>query len=292
MRESFEQFINSQNLPPEKEEKPEATEIKNEESELNEIDLPPIAEWEISKDIKGDTCQFFDVPGHPELLGRKMDFMPDDKPELSRSEAKEYWKKCITEFKKIVHRYDMRIPKTRFVFDDDETSGKPSFFAVTERINGESLNKIPTFDKKAAEELDTMYTGILSHTKESYLEDGYVWGDFAANQQIMYGTEPNGNKSEEEEPHPYLIDVEPRVSLWKDTVDPEDTRSLEEKKEHAFWQSFSYTVFEMAETELKTESGRKSFAKSREALAKMVKELPEPNGQDTKNIRLRVLGEV
>ena len=256
-------------------------------------DFPPITSWEISKDVKGDTCQFYDIPGHHELLGRKMDFMPDDGIELSRSEAKEYWKKCIDEFQKIIHRYSMRIPKTRFILDNDGTLGKPSFFAVTERINGESLNKIPTFDKKAAEELDIMYTGILSHIKESYLEDGYVWGDFAANQQIMYGTAPNGNKLDEE-PHPYLIDVEPRVSLWKwkDVVDPQENRSLEEKKEHAFWQGFSYTVFEMAETELKTKNARMSFVKSREEIAKILKELPEPKGQDTKDIRLRVLGEV
>ncbi len=253
--------------------------------------LPPFSEWEKSKDITGDTCVFYDIPGHPELVARKMEFMPEDRPEFTESEAREYWEKRIGEFQKIAERYGIPVAKTRYVFDNDPVSGEPSFFAITDRIRGESLDKITSFDKHAEEELDNMYVGILSHMKESYMEGEYAWGDFG-NQQIMYGIESDGNESHKKEPHPYIVDVEPRVSPWEDKIDPRSNRSAEEKKEHVFWQNLAGAVAEMTETELKTESGRMAFVKAREALRQIMKELPEPMGQDTKEIRLRVLEEI
>jgi len=114
---------------------------------------PPFVELEISKDIKGGSAEFYDLPGYPELVARKCwTQTPDD---FAKNERLEYLLKKAGEFRVIANRYHLPLAETNYVIGIDPVSGRRDLFAVTDRISGENPEECDPFRKKWRENLMT-----------------------------------------------------------------------------------------------------------------------------------------
>lgn len=257
---------------------------------LKADDKSPFVGLERSHDIIGVSADFYDVPGHSELIARKC-YLPDslyqrvcgelDAPEykkLNEKERDEMKRKKIIEqmvrgageFQKTGERYHLRIAKTDYVIGKDPETGIDAIFAITERISGNTnLYNMTTIPKELESEVDEMYAGLFSHFKDSYLENGTFWRDFK-NSQVMCGAKYGETKQ-----HPYIVDVDPIMTTWFEPKRPKYEKFAKNKpieyREWNFWNELEIGVALMLDAEEKTPS--KNFEKARKVLEDILKDI-------------------
>jgi hypothetical protein len=235
-------------------------------------------------DLKGPNSDFYELPDFPGMVIRRsyLPFMEKYAEGYTNQDAALYWAKLGREWKNIGEQYGIRTPKTEYVVGHDPHSEQPSLFLLTEKIEGENLKTLASFEpnekEKAKEELDKTYAGIFSHIRDSYKEEGYFWVD-PRNDQFMYGT-----IRRDSEKHVYLADAEPNIDSWKDY-------GKNEKKDYIFWEKILMAFREMKLAEMKFGKHPVHFNKARDVFSRIVKEFPEPKNEKARDMRFAVLME-
>jgi hypothetical protein len=223
----------------------------------------PFTELEKS-DLKGVASKLFSVPGHEDMVVRKsfVNVPLENAFEMTIHEKAEYLHNKAVEFKKIVDRLGIRMAKTDYVIGTDPAMNRPALFGVTERVDGENLHTMVHINAELADKVDELYVKILSGLFESYIKYDYSWYD-SNNEQFVFG-KAKGDK----QPELYLVDVDPNIFTWG----PEEMS--QEERESNFWKRLEMILGEIEEIEGKvTEKGFKC-SKSRQAIDKIIKEIP------------------
>lgn len=257
---------------------------------LKSDDKSPFVRLERSHDIIGVSADFYDVPGHPELIARKC-YLPDslyqrvrneldapeykklnekERKELKRKKIIEQMIKSVGEFQKMGERYHLHIAKTDYVIGKDPETGIDAIFAITERISGNTnLYNMTAVPKELEGEVDEMYAGLFSHFKDSYLENETFWRDFK-NSQVMCGA-----KYGETDQYPYIIDVDPIMTTWFEPKRPKYEKFAKNKpiayREWNFWNELEIDTAMMLDAEEKTPS--KNFKKARKVLQDILEDI-------------------
>jgi hypothetical protein len=149
--------------------------------------------------------------------------------------------------------------KTDYIVGADPVTGKPALFGVTERIEGENLEKMRSLDKEIVDKVDELYAKLIFDLFNSYKENNSFWCD-PRNDQFIFGkTEKN------ETPEIYLVDVDPAVIDWN-TVPMED-------REHLFWDSLGLLLSQVENMEEKMGEKGFRFKKARAAIDKVKMEI-------------------
>jgi hypothetical protein len=247
-------------------------------------DKAPFKKLEAS-DVRGPSSKFFSLPGHQELVVRKIEDLTIKEEEDGKKTATasiEHWTKQAQLFQNFAERYGIKMAKTNYLFGNDPEfrsnvpkASSPALLAVSERISGESLNAMKEVDEKAEAEIDAMFSGLFSSLHDSYKENGYSWGDFG-NWQMMYGTAPKEN-----EPHVYIVDIGPQMTNWSELP--------AENKEVDFWIDLEWIVGEMRTMEKKIRGKKKKFETARKVLSEIVSQMPIPTDERAEPFRKKVL---
>jgi len=219
-------------------------------------------------DIRGNNSVFYNVPDRSDIVVRKsfVNVHGEGSEEMTIHERAEYLKHQADEFRKIIERYGIKMAKTDYVIGTDPEKDRPAIFGVTERINGENLDKMSVLDKEMIDKVDELYTKIIAGLIDSYLEDGYSWYD-PNNTQFVFG------KAEgDEKPDIYLVDVDPHIFKW-DNLELQKIMKVE-GKEGLFWKKMSWVRMNMDDMERKVGEKGFKFAKAREMLEKAKVEIP------------------
>lgn len=218
-------------------------------------------------DIRGDTAIFYSVPGKPDMVVRKsfVNVHGEGSEQTSIQERAEYLRHQAVEFRKIMDRMGIRMAKTDYVIGTDPETDKPSIFGVTDRIEGESFDKIKILDKETAEKIDDLYAKIIADNIDSYLKNSYSWYD-PKNEQFMLGKAPG-----DEKPNIYLVDVDPNIFKW-------DNHDMQKKfnigKEGLFWQQMRYIFMAMDDMGRKVDEKGFKFEKARKEFERAKMEIP------------------
>jgi hypothetical protein len=90
---------------------------------------------------------------------------------MSYSEKEKYLRDSVSQFKEILKSLGIRMAKTDYIVGDSPSSPKdPTLFGVTERINGEGLDRISDWSKEMVDKIDDIYAKVirplLIHIKE------------------------------------------------------------------------------------------------------------------------------
>lgn len=130
---------------------------------------------------------------------------------MDYSEKEKYLRDRANQFKEIINSLGIRMAKTDYLVGDNSSFPKdPTLFAVTERINGEGLDRISNWSKEMVDKIDDIYAKVIRAFIDSYQGNGKAWHDLR-NGQFIYG------KTEvDEKPDIYLVDADPAIMDWGD----------------------------------------------------------------------------
>ncbi|MCX6736312.1 MAG: hypothetical protein NTZ13_04475 [Candidatus Parcubacteria bacterium] len=218
-------------------------------------------------DIRGDSSEFYNIPGKSDVVVRKsfVNVHGEGSAEQTIKERVDYLRNQANEFRKITDRLGIRVAKTDYVIGRDPELDQPAIFAVTERIEGESLDNLIFIDKEMAEKIDDLYAKIISGCIDSYFENGYWWID-PKNSQFVYGKAPGDEREDI-----YLVDVDPNVFSWDDP---------KIYKNSVFWHEMMWIESEIFDMEREVDEQNFKLVKSREMLERARNEVPQLNNME------------
>lgn len=237
--------------------------------------------------LHGGSSSFYEVPGHPDMVVRKSfvqtSFKEDDNLKdkyANIQDEDERRKKIIHEkvellrnktiqFKKIIDNLGIHMAKTDYVIGESVGTGGPTIFGVTEKIEGENLEKVKKLDTETAEKIDDIYAKIIGAFIDSFLKEEQGWQDLKI-EQFVYG-----KTQEDKKPDVYLVDVDPIFIDWND---PQFQMKYGATRKEYFWRKMERFVFDVGWLEKKVSvdgKDRFNFAKSREMIGRANREVPK-----------------
>jgi len=179
---------------------------------------------------------------------------------MSYSEKEKYLRDGVSQFKEILKSLGIRMAKTDYIVGDSPSSPKdPTLFGVTERINGEGLDRISDWSKEMVDKIDDIYAKVIRAFIDSYQGNGKAWHDLR-NGQFIYG-----KTEEDEKPDIYLVDADPAIVDWGD---PDFEKKYHMKKKSVFWRKINF--FEQEISDLERNFGEREcvFIKARNMIDK------------------------
>jgi len=186
-------------------------------------DKAPFKGLEKPKKMRGMTSELYEIPENSDVVVRRS-FLSDvnaDHPTMqgkSLSELVLFWNQRSHEFQAMADKYKLRFAKTLYVIGEGPKSGKnpgkPCLMAVTEKINGQDVNKMKMPKPESirtlfVSEIDDFFSAALNHFWDSFQNDELVWMDQNSN-QLVFGT-----RKDETDPHLYIVDSDPNMHSWK-----------------------------------------------------------------------------
>ncbi|MFA5831153.1 MAG: hypothetical protein WC878_04980 [Candidatus Paceibacterota bacterium] len=227
----------------------------------------PFAVLREGSDFKGNKSKFYHIPDEDTVIRKSfVNVHGEGSEKMDIHERAEYLQEQVNEFKKIVGEYGIRMAKTDYVIGTDPEENRPAIFGVTERIEGENLEKMAVLDKETAEKVDDLYAKLIACFTESYLKNFYFWFD-PKNEQFVFG-----KAQRDEKPDIYLVDVDPNIVKW-DNQELQKELKVKGKKE-LFWRKMNWLRTEMSDMERKVNEKGFTFTRAREALEKAKMEIP------------------
>jgi hypothetical protein len=149
----------------------------------------------------GLNSTFYELPGHPDLFVRSSDNLQPDPERIARA------KKLFQD----LEERGVAIVPTEYVIGHKKGQEEPVVYAVSERLKGESLERMESFGPEIMKDLDTFYSGYLSHVQAAYAKQTEYVFDFHY-AQCMDATRPGSEESKV-----YFVDVEPRLATFDPT---------------------------------------------------------------------------
>lgn len=196
---------------------------------------------------RGLNSKFYELKGRPDLIVRVSEGVRPDAERLAQARVL---------FADLESRGVAVVP-TEYTINKKKDSEDPVVYAISERLDGRSLERMDSFSPEVASELDTFYRGYLSHIEAAYAKQGEYVFDFHYN-QCMQGKRPGHEESEL-----YFTDVEPFLGTFdQKELEQEDFPTTAERK---FISILWGIAQQIAQVEKKTQ-GMACLEKSREAL--------------------------
>ncbi|MFA5831149.1 MAG: hypothetical protein WC878_04960 [Candidatus Paceibacterota bacterium] len=177
---------------------------------------------------------------------------------MDYSEKEKYLRDRANQFKEIINSLGIRMAKTDYLIGDSLSSPKdPALFGVTERINGEGLDKINDWGKEIVAKIDDIYAKAISAFIDSYQRNGKAWHDLR-NGQFIYG-----KTEEDEKPDIYLVDADPAIVDWDD---PDFEEKYHMEKKAVFLRKINFFEREIDDLERSLSESEYNFIKARKMI--------------------------
>ena len=167
-------------------------------------------------------------------------------------------------FTDLREKYNVPVPDFEYVIaENPDKQGTPWLYTVTEKVHGQNLEEVQSFNKQEVGEVDNALSGTTRQIGDAYNQNGVYWLDADKGQFML------GRKKGDTAARVYATDLEPRTGTFAGTKTSEyellaKLHNLLENVEH-----------------VEARSGGVRLEKSRKVLSELLSNLPPPGPEET-----------
>ena len=162
--------------------------------------------------VESEHAGLYEIDEDPKFVMRKEKFNLEGitLDGLTTQKTTEQLVKTRAMFSRLREKYGVPVVQFSYVIGEDpKRRGVPALHTFEEKVKGDSLEKIETFERDDLGKIDKAYVGILNQLSDSFESGEPFWLDAEQSQFIL------GTREGETERQPFVADLEPRITYFK-----------------------------------------------------------------------------